>query len=405
MFKHVIAPRRFFLQVPNDVIRHPRLSCDAKALLLYVLSLPEAADEALQRSAEKVGLKKGAFTVAKRQLLAEGYLHEWREQGTGGRWGTEQLVANVPIGRDEADRTRRGESPSVREPAVGGPSGRAVGHYQEHPGGNTPNPPPGRLASEALGEHGTLGTPGVSGTPEMPDGPAAPDGSQAPGCRCAAGPGGALGEPAAADVPGRPEASFAPDAGEPPEPQPAPDAGRAAEAGPAFGAASPAQPDRSLLRQAAFVLAGISHGEPRLRLGGQDIAPLASLAAQWLARGCPPEQLRLALTAGLPGTVRNPAGLLRDRLRRKMPLPDQRPTPQSLPLPSQRSAAPTAVTAGAKAGIAECDTCRDPLPRGQRDGSCRRCAAAAPLPAPSRSGLAAVRAALGHGPVPAFALP
>lgn len=58
MLTHVMAPRRFFLQVPNELLRHPRLDCPAKVLLMYVLSLPEGVDEPLQASAVKAGLKK-----------------------------------------------------------------------------------------------------------------------------------------------------------------------------------------------------------------------------------------------------------------------------------------------------------------------------------------------------------
>ncbi|TKA00186.1 hypothetical protein [Actinacidiphila oryziradicis] len=333
MFRHAIAPRRFFLQVPNDVIRHPRLNCDAKALLLYVLSLPEGVNEPLQRSAEKVGLKKSAFTTAKRQLLAEGYLHEWRQQGRGGRWGTEQLIANVPLNHEEAERARHGEPPSAPEPAVGGPDRRAVGRSQEQQPGNTPNPLP---------------------SPPAPDVP----------------------EPEEAETP--------------PEPPTGPDA----DAGPDAGLdARPDAADGSLLQQAAFTLAAVSHNEPRLQLGGRDITQLAPLAAQWLAHGCKPEHLRHALTTGLPSTVLNPAGFLRDRLRRKMPLPAPQPAPE----------------AGLKPPFGECDQCRDPLPRGQQTGNCRRCAAAAPPPASTRSCLATVRAVLsgqlGSGLAPAFTLP
>jgi hypothetical protein len=318
MFRHAIAPRRFFLQVPNDVIRHPRLNCDAKALLLYVLSLPEGVDEPLQRSGEKVGLKKSAFTVAKRQLIAEGYLHEWREQGRDGRWGTEQLVANVPLGREDADRVRRGAPPSVRKPAVGEPSSRAVGHSQEQPRGNTPNLPP--------------------------------------------------------SPPGLPAAAPEREAAAPPS-------------GPTAGA----EADDELVERAAFVLAGLSHSDPRLRLGGREIAGLAPQAAQWLERGCSAEALRLALASGLPQAVANPVGFLRSRLQRKMPLPAPPPPPS----PEVMNHA-----------MAECGSCRDPLPRGRRGGDCRHCQAApVPLRATGSSGLAAVRAALSAGLATAFALP
>jgi hypothetical protein len=127
-----------------------------------------------------------------------------------------------------------------------------------------------------------------------------------------------------------------------------------------------------------------------LRLGGRDIARLAPLGAEWLARGCPPDAMRLALTTGLPAEpVHNPAGFLRDRLRSKMPSP----------------AAAEAPKAPVVAAALECDDCRAPLPRGHQGGVCKPCAVAGPEPEPTRSGLAAVRAALGGGLAAAFAMP
>lgn len=145
MLRHAIAPARFFSQVPNEIIRHPRLSSDAVRLLTWQLSLPEDARDSLSRTAERAGIGKCAFLRAKRELKAEGYFHEWREQGLRGRWATRQLVSSVPLDGAEAVRVRDGATavePTAGGPAAGGPTGRAVGrHPRDTPVGNTFHPP------------------------------------------------------------------------------------------------------------------------------------------------------------------------------------------------------------------------------------------------------------------------
>jgi hypothetical protein len=140
MLRHAIAPARFFTQVSNDIIRHPRLSSDAVRLLTWQLSLPEGANEALSRTAARAGIGKCAFLRAKRELIAEGYFHEWREQGVRGLWSTVQLVSNVPLGGEEAAALRApahvavpDSAPTGGSPAVGEPTGRAVGRHPEPP--------------------------------------------------------------------------------------------------------------------------------------------------------------------------------------------------------------------------------------------------------------------------------
>jgi hypothetical protein len=67
-------------------------------------------------------------------------------------------------------------------------------------------------------------------------------------------------------------------------------------------------------------LARITITEPRLTLGETELLDLLPLATQWLQRA-PAGTLHAALTAGLPGAIGNPAGLLRTRLLQKMPPP------------------------------------------------------------------------------------
>ncbi|WP_338931757.1 hypothetical protein WEB32_18020 [Streptomyces netropsis] len=141
MLRHAIAPERFFTQVSNEIIRHPRLSAAAVRLLTWQLSLSDSVRAPLSETARDAGIKKTAFIRAKRELIAEGYFHEWRRQGEGGRWGTTQMVSNVVLTEEEALALRDGLRPTAPEPAVGQPEDRAVGHYPTNTEGKKENPP------------------------------------------------------------------------------------------------------------------------------------------------------------------------------------------------------------------------------------------------------------------------
>lgn len=142
MHRHVIAPSRFFSQLPNDIIRNPRLSANAVRLLAWQLSLPEGADEPLWKTAERAGIGKVAFQHAKRQLRAERYLFEWRRQNEHGRWQTVQLIANSPLSTDEAHAAARPVQPTAAVPATGEPTRRpSAPQPLKTPMGNTSHPP------------------------------------------------------------------------------------------------------------------------------------------------------------------------------------------------------------------------------------------------------------------------
>jgi hypothetical protein len=141
MLRHAIAPARFFSQVPNEILRHPRLSSDAVRLLTWQLSLPEGAGDPLSKTARQAGIGKCAFNRAKGELKREGYLHEWRQQGVRGLWSTVQLVSNVPLKPEQALALREG-APAGGDPAAGEPTGRTVGRHPEKPVlENTPHHP------------------------------------------------------------------------------------------------------------------------------------------------------------------------------------------------------------------------------------------------------------------------
>ncbi|WP_326766483.1 helix-turn-helix domain-containing protein [Streptomyces sp. NBC_01591] len=157
MLRHAIAPSARYTKASHDVVRHPRLSSDAKILLLYVQGLPgDAKCKPLGELARKLGIKGRAYQKAKGQLVEHGYVHEWRSQGEGGRWLTEQLVANNPLTSEQAGHLRGAPPtasptalpatppPSTQFPTVGEPAPRVVGGYnpvEDHSDKTTPHPP------------------------------------------------------------------------------------------------------------------------------------------------------------------------------------------------------------------------------------------------------------------------
>ncbi|MER5440996.1 hypothetical protein [Streptomyces sp. NPDC002790] len=140
MLKHAIPPARFFSQVPNEIIRNPRLNGTAVRLLLWALSLPEGSRETVQSLGEKMPEGRLAVRKARRQLEEEGYLHTRRTQDPEtGRWTTQVVASNVPLTSPEEVAVAFG--PSVQDPPVGDATGQAVGACPlgETPMDNTPN--------------------------------------------------------------------------------------------------------------------------------------------------------------------------------------------------------------------------------------------------------------------------
>ncbi|MCX4745974.1 hypothetical protein OG455_10625 [Kitasatospora sp. NBC_01287] len=113
------------------------------------------------------------------------------------------------------------------------------------------------------------------------------------------------------------------------------------------------EPDEATLAAMNALLRAV-RPDRRLPLGAAEAVALAPLVREWMERGGSEDQLRAALLSGLPEVVYSPAGVLRSRLERKMPV--------------ERPAAPT----GRRR--AECAECRDPLPQ---PGLCGRCSGAA----------------------------
>ncbi|NEC68024.1 hypothetical protein G3I41_25965 [Streptomyces sp. SID9727] len=116
---------------------------------MYVQGLPESrASEALSDHAKRLGIKGRAYQKAKGQLKEAGYVHEWRWQGPGGLWMTDQLFSNVPLTDEEARalRAANAQAKPTDRPRAGGQAGtRPVGASQpevvEEREENNPHPP------------------------------------------------------------------------------------------------------------------------------------------------------------------------------------------------------------------------------------------------------------------------
>lgn len=289
IYRHHIAPPRAFTQLSHEIIRHPRLTSDAVRLLTWQLSLPQGARESLSRTAERARIGGSAFTRAKRQLKDEGFVHERRVQGPGGRWATQQLVSSTPLSAAEAakllarmpvgpagetttERVSPQLAPGPRIPAVGEPTGPPTdGHPKKDSGENTSHRPP------------------------EPPGPATEPESET------------------ATATATPETEPQPETTVPPLPEEA----------------------RALVSTYPHLSPALHHIPRAMH------AELTDLTARWLAAGHPPTAVRLHILHGLPddgSPVHRPGGLLRYLLRDVPPVPTGTgPAPEATPPPGGAS--------------------------------------------------------------------
>ncbi|MFB7518104.1 hypothetical protein [Streptomyces sp. NPDC056144] len=260
----------------NEIIRSRRMNSDAKILILLVQGLPESERfEALGRYAEELELKPRQYRNARKYLIEQGYLHEWKYQDETWHWVTDQVLSNVTLTRDGANGVRSAASPSDRFRKVGDGDPREPGDSKpldEDWGEDDPHPPTPRPEPQPSNEE--------EGAGEEEPPPA-------------------------------------------PEPEPAPE--------------RPA-PDPELA-EAERLLLSLRHSHRDLFLGVREARGLAGTAAEWLRRGVPAGELVRALTAYLPADgVRSAVGFLRHRLTAKMPEPVTTARTEYAPEPPPRPA-------------------------------------------------------------------
>lgn len=370
IYRNFIAPPRAFSQFSHEIIRHPRLDSHAMRLLTWQLSLPAHASESLSESAKRARIGATSFITAKRQLKAEGYVHERRIQVGGGHWMTQQLVSSTALRPEEAARIFGGMpvrsrtervypqvGPSDAGPAVGRPTcPPADGHPEKDRRENTSNLPPEPDGTPDPAPETGTGMGMASASKPVPGSEPEPGGERDPEVEP---------EPRCEPVP-EPEAGPNPEPRSAPErkpgderqahqPEPAADDAVAdtrpdgkADAGPDTDpnaqpdARLDSQPDsqpaeaRALVGALPLLSPALRHIPPGMR------EELTRLAARWLAAGHTSTDVHEHVLRGLPGAgtpVHRPGGLVRYLLRevppRTLPRPEQS-SPPSAPRLSSR---------------------------------------------------------------------
>ncbi|MER5883054.1 hypothetical protein ABT160_04425 [Streptomyces sp. NPDC001941] len=127
---------RAYVQIPNEIARHSRLSLEAVGLLTHLLSLPDTNGATVERITSSVPNGRTAVGRAMRELVSLGYVTRARVQDPEtGRWVTLTSVT---------------DNPSDTSPTVGDPTPRTVGGYpkEKDPKGND-LPQPSVIEAEA----------------------------------------------------------------------------------------------------------------------------------------------------------------------------------------------------------------------------------------------------------------
>ncbi|MFB7677048.1 hypothetical protein ACFC26_37165 [Kitasatospora purpeofusca] len=285
---HRSAHARNFVVLPNALVQYRRLSYTARGLLADLLSRPDGWSEDAQRMADSSPQGRGAIRAALKELKEAGYYLVLKVRMPDGTIRSEAHVFDVP---------QRPGAEIIRPQA-----GEGAAERKSRPG--APRPASGESTS---GDREALPVKDREQEPSLP---------QADGDRF--------------DGQDRPAQRKG---------------GRTATTDESV----PEPPDEGT-RVAMLALYRALRPEPRLRLGEAEALELAPLVARWLERGCGPAELAAALLPGLPARIHSPRAVVRDRLKRKLPVP---PT-QGIPA-AQRL---------------ECNECRAPMPR---PGLCPDC--------------------------------
>ncbi|MFF0219754.1 helix-turn-helix domain-containing protein [Streptomyces vinaceus] len=129
-----VRQTRNFTVVSNDLIRHPHLSMNARALASYIQSVPRGTPVGIKALAGQLPLGEKAIAKALGELEAHGYLRRLQEKLPDGRIVTRTVFCNAPKAV-----TRPGPHPG---PAPEPRPGPAAGTTPEPAPSPAPNPGP-----------------------------------------------------------------------------------------------------------------------------------------------------------------------------------------------------------------------------------------------------------------------
>ncbi|TXS56538.1 helix-turn-helix domain-containing protein [Streptomyces sp. t39] len=258
---HAIHTERFTI-VGNHLAQHGELSLTAIGLAVHIQSLPDGAKVGIKALTDRFPESEARIASALRELEEHAYLRRFVERLPGGR----VVTRTISYARPETVRASRPEPARPMEPAR---PAAPVG------------PVPASVPVPVTVEPASVPVP-VTVEPASVPVPVTVEPVPAP--------------------PPEPEAP--PAAPPPPDPAPLPE---------------PVAHDPDRHRVASGLLAGLRRDDARLLLSEHEVRRLAPAVSAWLEREAGPDAVRLALTTGLPATLRRPVGLLAHRLTTLLP--------------------------------------------------------------------------------------
>ncbi|MFF4557128.1 helix-turn-helix domain-containing protein [Streptomyces sp. NPDC001422] len=121
-----IKHRSGYVQIPNAIARHSRLSLEAVGLLTRLLSLPDGAGATVEKICAQVSNGRRSVSKAMNELIEAGYIKRTKLQDPEtGQWVTITTVSDTPDAPYSVTNLKT--SPTDRLPSVGSASGRVVG--------------------------------------------------------------------------------------------------------------------------------------------------------------------------------------------------------------------------------------------------------------------------------------
>ncbi|MFE2548850.1 helix-turn-helix domain-containing protein [Streptomyces sp. NPDC059355] len=157
-----VRQTRNFTVVSNDLIRHPHLSMNARALASYIQSVPRGTPVGIKALARQLPLGEKAIGKALGELEAYGYLRRLQEKLPDGRIVTRTVFCNAPkavtLPEPKPEPAPRPAPEPRPEPAPVPPPAPAPDSGPPPPAASLPlprnphNPARRRLAEELLAE-------------------------------------------------------------------------------------------------------------------------------------------------------------------------------------------------------------------------------------------------------------
>jgi predicted transcriptional regulator len=112
--------KRYFTQIPNDLIRNSSISDRARFLYCYMSSMSEKWDFYQGKMAKDLGYSKDTLRKYLDELISTGYLKRTQRRGEKGRFDSYDYVIDfIPDGEfTVSEKTRHGEIPTREKSAL-----------------------------------------------------------------------------------------------------------------------------------------------------------------------------------------------------------------------------------------------------------------------------------------------